>query len=153
MSTAIDAWKLELAKCQDEISKLDPNPYYLSAYKKEELSYWCHIPKWMFEDSKTHKVKKCLDIGCAYGTLALYSKKVFNCETYCIDFTDNHISKSLINTYSFHFENNNIELDPFPWNTKFDVIIFTDSRYLGVWNHSKNIFRILYSVGIKLAFN
>ncbi|MHC1723464.1 MAG: class I SAM-dependent methyltransferase [Aminipila sp.] len=116
----------EIFKCQNEICKLDGNSYYLNQYKNSEISYWSHIPQWIYEDNRQKKVTNCLDIGCAYGTLALYCKKLFNCNVYCTDFIDVHLSKTLINYYNFLFSINNIELDPFPWEEKFDVIIFTE---------------------------
>lgn len=121
-----DLWLKEIGKCQNEICRLDGNSYYLNQYKNSELSYWYHIPKWIYEDNSQKKVTDCLDIGCAYGTLALYCKKLFNSNVYCTDFVDVHISKTLINYYNFIFNVNNIELDTFPWEEKFDVIIFTE---------------------------
>jgi SAM-dependent methyltransferase/glycosyltransferase involved in cell wall biosynthesis len=121
-----EGWNREIIKTQEELASLDPNPYYLSAYKEAENHYWLHIPKWIYEDAKKDKVNRCLDIGCAYGTLALFCKRLFNCEIYCIDF-NSYMSQSLIKNYNFNFQINNIELDPFPWeNIKFDIILFTE---------------------------
>lgn len=121
-----EPWKKVIIKCQNEITSLDPHLYYINHYKKEELYCWQHIPKWIYEYGQKNIVNNCLDIGCAYGTLALYCKKIFNCGVYCTDFVDVCLSKSLIEKYNFIFSLNNIELDPFPWDISFDVIIFSE---------------------------
>ncbi|MGZ4861541.1 MAG: class I SAM-dependent methyltransferase, partial [Halobacteriota archaeon] len=36
------------------------------------------------------------------------------------------ISSTLIRQYSLHFVQNNIELDPLPWNEPFDVIVLSE---------------------------
>lgn len=125
-SVSNEPWMKKLRECQHEIAKLNPHPNYLKIYRDQEIYFWVHIPKWIMKDWANRKVKKCLDIGCAYGTLALYCKKLFNCEVYCTDYVDTYISPSLVKKYKFMFSINNIELDPFPWNDKFDVIIFTE---------------------------
>lgn len=119
-------WMKEIIKCQNEIMSLSLHPHYSSEYKKSEITYWLHIPEWIYEESAVRKVDKVLDIGCAYGTMALYCKRLFNCEIYCTDFIDTYLDKELVRKYSFIFELNNIEIDKFPWNVKYDVIIFTE---------------------------
>lgn len=119
-------WMEEILNCQKEIKELDPHPYYLERYQKEELFYWFHIPKWIYEDSLKHRIVRCLDIGCGYGTLVLFCKKVFKCEVYCTDIVDTFLSKSLVDKYNIIFKVNNIELDSFPWKLNFDIIIFTE---------------------------
>jgi len=118
-------WMRKIRECQEEITNSNPHPHYLSEYRESEISYWLHIPKWMYEDSKKKTINRCLDIGCAYGTLALYSKRLFKCEVYCIDFLETYINQELAKRH-FFFKVNNIELDPFPWEGQYDVIIFTE---------------------------
>jgi len=118
-------WMRKIKECQEEIANSNPHPHYLSEYRGSEISYWLHIPKWMYEDSKKKTIKRCLDIGCAYGTLALYCKRLFKCEVYCIDFVETYINQELAKRH-FFFKLNNIELDPFPWEGQYDVIIFTE---------------------------
>ena len=121
-----ETWMKEIIKCQNEISSSsETNGYYVAAYRDTEIFYWMNIPEWILE-SKSQHVKNCLDIGGAYGTLALYCKNIFDCNVYITDFVDNYLSKSLLKKYNITYAVNNIELDPFPWNVKFDVIILTE---------------------------
>ena len=116
-------------ECQAEIAALDPNPYYLKSYSVEELYYWVLIPQWIQEDFATRKIERCIDIGSAFGTLALYCHKLSGCDVYCIDCVDTYMSKSMFGKYNFHHRINNIELDPFPYDGKFDNNHFDgDSR-------------------------
>ncbi len=120
-------WLKHIVRCQEEIAALpDAHPYYQTAYMREEVKYWLHIAKWMYEDSKKRQVRRCLDIGCAYGVLSLFAKKIFNCQVHCTDVTHAYLSQTLIQKYSFVFSCNNIELDPFHWHARFDAIIMTE---------------------------
>lgn len=120
-------WLKHISRCQDEIAALaDTHPYYHAAYMREEVKYWLHIAKWMYEDSAKRQIRMCLDIGCAYGTLSLFAKKIFNCQVYCTDVTHDYLSQTLVQKYCFTFSRNNIELDPFPWDAHFDAIIMTE---------------------------
>lgn len=64
-------WRL--IDCQREIAAYsDTPPYYADRYQAEEIYYWLHIPKWLYGDYRASPVRD-LDIGCAFGVLALYS--------------------------------------------------------------------------------
>ena len=115
----------QIVACQTEIAHFSPHPLY-HAYRPHELRYWIHIPKWLIEDHQKYHFKNCLDIGCAYGTLALFCKKSLGCDVYCADFIDEYLSKSLIDKYKLNFCVNNIELDPSPWDIQFDIILLTE---------------------------
>jgi SAM-dependent methyltransferase len=120
-------WMREIRTCQREISATDPNPYYLKAYRDAEMWYWLRIPKWMAKLSVAgFQVRRVLDIGCAYGTLALFCRRTFDCEVYCTDFTDIYLSPALREKHSFKFAVNNIEREDFPWPIRFDAVIFTE---------------------------
>ena len=89
--------------------------------------YWLRIPQWMTDlSAEGFKAERVLDIGCAYGTFALYCRRTFDCEVYCIDFTDIYLSPALREKHAFHFAVNNIEREDFPWPIRFDAIIFTE---------------------------
>ena len=119
-------WLAAFTESQDEVAAFDPHPYYLKAYRHEELQYWQHIPQWIFDDILEHQPSKCLDIGCAYGTLLVYIKQLSNCDAYGTDFLENCISPALVEKSNLRFSVNNIELDSFPWDCHYDVIIFTE---------------------------
>ncbi|MEM2971981.1 MAG: class I SAM-dependent methyltransferase [Candidatus Bathyarchaeia archaeon] len=121
-----EPWMKRIIECQHEIVSLKPNPLWLKYQRDYEIYFWLHIPKWIMEDWINQKVDKCLDIGCGVGVIALYCKKLLNCEVYCTDCVDIYLNPALIKKYNFTFNVNNIEIDPFPWNYKFDVIIFTE---------------------------
>jgi SAM-dependent methyltransferase len=119
-------WAGVLRDCQEEIASLDPHPGYLKAYRREEDRYWWHIPRWLSEDAGRRKIETVLDIGCAYGTLLLFAKELTSCHPYAIDFVSGYLSPAVIARHEIQFLVNNIELDPFPWDRRFDAIIFTE---------------------------
>lgn len=116
-----------LRETQNEVAGLCDNQYYKTAYQKDEFRYWDKVAQWLWELAE-RKVLHCLDIGCAYGTLALYVKKLFKCEIYCTDYVDLYMSNRMVTTYNFHYQVSNIELDPFPFKKMhgFDLILFTE---------------------------
>src|SRR5436309_1294076 len=125
--TATDpAWARVLSDCQEEIASLDPHPGYVKAYRREEDRYWWHVPRWLSEDAGRRKIETVLDIGCAYGTLLLFATKLTSCHASAIDFIGGYLSPAVIAKHDIQFRVNNIELDPFPWDRRFDVIIFTE---------------------------
>ena len=119
-------WKKEILKSQEEISALEPHPHYISAYRNQEERYWEKIPKWIYEDNIKKKINRILDVGGAYGTLALFCKNIFNCQVYMTDFMDVYVSQSFLKKHKVNFQVNNIEIDSFPWDLSFDIIIFTE---------------------------
>jgi 2-polyprenyl-3-methyl-5-hydroxy-6-metoxy-1,4-benzoquinol methylase len=119
--------------CQKEITTRtatpEPNEYgYAPRYRDAELGYWTHIPGWVYEDFRAaagSRTLRCLDVGCAYGTLLLYAAKSLGCELYATDFI-RYLDASLIDAYDIHYQINNIEREAFPWPLQFDVIFFTE---------------------------
>jgi len=112
-------WMRELLLCQDEIADCDPHPHY-ATYRKEEIVYWLQIARWLYEDARCSRVERTLDIGCAYGTLSLFCRKIFAGESYCTDFVDVFLSRSFIKSNDIHFLVNNIELEQLPWPLQFE---------------------------------
>jgi len=112
---------MELFKVQDLIKLHNGHPNY-DIYRNHELSYWEHIKSWIDESLENIDI---LDIGCAYGTLGLYSKINKNGNLYCVDFVK-YMSDELITKFDINYKVLNFEKDSFPWTIKFDVIIFTE---------------------------
>jgi len=84
------------------------------------------LPRWIYEDFSDPKPRRCLDIGCAYGTLLLYLQRVTGCEAYGIDFVDRFMSKAMLAKHHFNYAVCNIELETPPWPGPFDIILFTE---------------------------
>lgn len=121
-----EAWYEAVLSCQDEIASSKPNPQYLEGYRQDELHYWLHIPRWLHERRFEPGPSRCLDIGCAYGTLALYCERTLGSEVWCTDIRADYLSQVIVDRHGFNFAVNNIELDPLPENTTFDIILFTE---------------------------
>jgi SAM-dependent methyltransferase len=122
-----EEWSRLLAECQEEVASSATNAHYIAAYRAEELSYWLHVPGWIYGDAlERPSLRRCLDIGCAYGTLLLYVRKLTGCEAFGIDFTGAYMSPALLEKHGINFAVSNIELDPLPWPHGFDLIIFTE---------------------------
>lgn len=112
-----------LNEIQEEILNCNHNGWY-GNYFKEEIFYWPKLIEWF---QQLPRIKyKILDIGSAYGTLAIYLKRLFNADVYCLDLTKGFIPPQIIDKYNFNFELGNIELDTIPWNEKFDICILTE---------------------------
>ncbi|MCX6623913.1 MAG: class I SAM-dependent methyltransferase [Acidobacteria bacterium] len=115
----------DLEAIQDHVATFDlPNGYYRTTYRFAEPEYWAFFPKWMRADARERKVTRILDIGCGYGTLLTLAVKIYGAKGYCIDSTP-YIS-ALAKKDNLVFAQGNIELDPLPWQEKFDVIIMTE---------------------------
>ena len=121
---------IKFQECQDLLTSSEGiNLYYQHAYRETELSYWVHIPKWIMDmKDGGHNVRRCLDIGCAYGTLAVYCRNLIGCEVYATDMMSTYMSQKMAKENNITFFEHNIELDEFPWvkDTKFDIVIFTE---------------------------
>ena len=107
----------------------DPGCHYAPLYRLDEQGYWLHVPRWLCDDygprADRGEKLKCLDVGCAYGTLLLYAAKMFHCEPYAVDFV-RYLDPTLVEDYGIHYQINNIEREPFPWDVQFDAIVITE---------------------------
>lgn len=111
----------KLIKVQ-EMVKLFSDSEYKEVYSKEEVKYWEHIVEWISKDPNKSNVKSVLDIGCAFGTLAYFSKLIYNCDAYAFDAQDR------VRLPQINFKQMNIEFDNLPnsFPKKYDRIIFTE---------------------------
>jgi SAM-dependent methyltransferase len=122
-----EPWQAVVARCQREITELDPESGYAKAYRDKEMYCWLPIPEWIQEDGSRGPEHKTLDIGYGYGTLAAYCQKVLGGQVYCIDHVPfYYFTDKLIQRYGFQLAVCNMELDPFPWDVRFDTILFTE---------------------------
>jgi SAM-dependent methyltransferase len=120
----MEDWKLILGKIQGDI-EYHSISHYRNAYKLEEFHYWQHIPGWMYKDSKSNKVNRVLDAGCAYGTLSCFAKKIYNCEVVAVD-VQKYMDDAIQHNYDLDYRLLDIETEIDKVEGKFDRIIFTE---------------------------
>ena len=118
---------LSILDIQRELSSIDgPRGYYTKTYSKQETTYWQQLPAWMEEDSRSHKVKRILDIGCGYGTLLAFAAKQYGAAAgFCMDTTE-YLWPRTRAKYKLSWAKGNIELDVIPFPGQFDVIVMTE---------------------------
>ncbi|MEN6348697.1 MAG: methyltransferase domain-containing protein [Syntrophomonas sp.] len=109
---------------QELIAQNNPQEYY-SVYRHYERLYWKHIPGWILGYSRENKINNILDIGLAYGTLALFSKFNTMANLYGLDLIKN-ISDELLIKHDIKYMTKNIETDDISFDRKFELIIFTE---------------------------
>jgi len=117
---------ISINKVQGLLKSISNNAYYNDVYSLCEISYWEHIYQWMAADNYITPVEQCLDIGCGYGTLALYAHLLWGVHVCCTDFVDYYFQKSLLDLYNIEYATTNIEFEVPPWEYIYDVIIFTE---------------------------
>jgi 2-polyprenyl-3-methyl-5-hydroxy-6-metoxy-1,4-benzoquinol methylase len=85
------------------------------------------VPVWLRKLKKARiPVARVLDIGGAYGTLALYCKRLFACEVFVTDFVDSYLASRLSEEFGIEFRISNIETEELPWPYRYDVILLTE---------------------------
>ncbi len=115
----------EVTRAQDSVAA-GGQDHYLTAYRSSEVAYWSEIAAWLHELAPGCQGARCLDIGCAYGTLAVYVDGLFGGETFCTDMRSDALAEQVIARHGLSFAANNFELEPLPWREQFDVIVFTE---------------------------
>lgn len=115
-----------IRRAQQTVLSSNPDPYY-KKYHRYERRYWREIPHWLRQHpTKPVYPQRILDIGCAYGTLMVFSRMCFKADVFGIDIWP-RISRRLINRYLFRCSvGTDIEIDPLPWDLDFDMIIMTE---------------------------
>jgi len=119
-------WYKELRASQAVVKQYCENKQYRTVYSAAELFYWHPVAAWLYQDAQLYRGGRILDIGAAYGTLAVYASRQFGGGVYCVDFIDCYLAEALRSACGMHFAVRNIEIDPLPWEGAFDVIIFTE---------------------------
>lgn len=113
---------MTIKEVQNIIKEHDMIPYY-NIYSQEEEGYWANIPQMILNKQN---VTNILDIGGAYGCLALFSKINKNANLYALDLFQ-YMPDKLIKKYNIKYKELNIELQDSPWEElKFDIIILTE---------------------------
>lgn len=97
----------------------------IDLYQEQEYLYWEHIPKWIKEYINKNKQCNILDIGCAYGTIAVYCR-LLSKDTH-ITATDifTYTNINFLNSMKIDFINHNIETDNI-LEKKYDLIILSE---------------------------
>lgn len=113
-------------RAQETVARNAPHPQYLEAYRASETAYWSHIPEWIWVDFKRSGATASLDVGCAYGTLMVFTRQVTGCESYGVDFNPDYMSDTLVAEQGLRYAVSNIELDRIPWHAEFDIVILTE---------------------------
>lgn len=115
-----------ISNCQKEIQGLNPNYKFTEECQRIEKTYYDKIPQWIENYNNENKIKSCLDIGCAFGTLLLATHKISGCELYALEIL-NHLSNEMIEKYNIEYDILNFELQRVIFSKKkFDVILFTE---------------------------
>ena len=113
-----------VAQAQKIISSALPaDSGYATRYRQEEADYWSAIANWISTQPKRSSV---IDIGCAYGTLSLYSKLVLDADVFACDAIEQEAIRRILAPHGIHYGFCNIELDALPWQRNFDLAIFTE---------------------------
>lgn len=119
---------MDIQLIQDEVLALHPNHihYNKHIYQPAELTYWSRLLPWIENYIENNKVNNCIDIGCMCGTLLLYVKTINpNIDLYAHNLIK-FLSDEFITKYNVKFHKDNIELQPFYFQDKFDIIIMTE---------------------------
>lgn len=107
---------------QDIISERLPGSGYVSDYRHEEVEYWSAALPWIDRMPQGISV---LDVGCAYGTLALYARKRLNAKVLALDVLHQEAIARLLAEHGVEYGKCFPENEPLP-DGRFDLIIFTE---------------------------
>ncbi len=97
--------------------------YYETAYSKQEYFYWQPVLDWIIE---MPSISSLIDIGAAYGTLMVFC--ALNKKTKILHAVDpvGYMSKSLVEKFGIVLHAMDFEREPFEYEGKFDLVIFTE---------------------------
>jgi SAM-dependent methyltransferase len=122
-----------IAAIQKNIADADKSPeaFYLKKYAPVEPRYWSKIAAWMVEDSiernyiQQKPASAILDIGCGYGTLLSFAADIYGASGACMDVVP-YLQPKIMQKHGLSFYKGNIEKDPLPSVTLYDIIIMTE---------------------------
>lgn len=120
--------KVQLADVQNLIMDCYKNDgitqsYYETTYSKQEIYYWQPVLRWIMDIPSLNSV---IDIGAAYGTLLVFSALNKDVKTLHAVDPVGYMSKSLIEKFGIVLHKIDFEREPFEYDGKFDLVIFTE---------------------------
>jgi SAM-dependent methyltransferase len=113
-----------LEQAQSLIASATPHPNY-AVYRQQERLYWKFAPRWIVE-AGLGPDSRVLDVGCAYGTLAVFTRLATGASVDAVDFIDAYTPRDLFKRLELRFTVNNVETDPPAFEGPYDFIIFTE---------------------------
>ncbi len=115
-----------LQRARRDVSALTDSEEYRGLYRSEELLYWLHIPEWFGEWATDRQVRRVLDIGSGYGTLAVFAAMLTGAEVYCLDTSAQLISERLRAKHRLAVTGGNVEQTAIPWPGPMDAVVMTE---------------------------
>jgi len=113
-----------LARAQDDVAAgLGSPEYYADEYRRREIGYWEHILGWI---ARMPRGSRVLDVGAAYGTLAVFSRRLLDAEVTIVDAVPYYQPAALLAREGIRHITRNIELDSIADLGLFDLVIFTE---------------------------
>jgi SAM-dependent methyltransferase len=112
-----------LAQVQSDILNSDPGDGYRREYRVNERHYWEHVPGWISEFPRSIRV---VDIGCAYATLAVFTRRLLDAEVVCVDIIPKHPPRTLLRSEGIPFVVRDVERELIDDLGRFDLVLFTE---------------------------
>jgi SAM-dependent methyltransferase len=104
-------------------SHLPEDSYYRTHYRPAERDYWWpQVPAWLEALPARARV---LDVGCAYGTLAVYAR-LRGLQVSTMDALDTYQPHTLFRKLGIDFRCADVEREPIPFATKFEAVVLTE---------------------------
>ena len=113
-----------VGRAQAVVAGFDPHPNYDAVYRRQERSYWTHIPGWIWRDQRPSTL--ALDIGPGFGTLMVFSHLATGATVHGIDFDPIYMTEGLKAIDGIKWHQANVELDDLPWAGPYDFIVFSE---------------------------
>jgi 2-polyprenyl-3-methyl-5-hydroxy-6-metoxy-1,4-benzoquinol methylase len=112
-----------LEQVQEDIANNGPGENYARAYRAAERGYWAHIPQWIAEMPSGMQT---LDVGGAYGTLAVFTKRVCKARVTVVDAVSFYHPARLFEVEGVPHVTRDVEREAISDLGTFDLIIFTE---------------------------
>jgi len=115
-----------LAQAQDDVQAHlgRHKEYYIDEYRPRENHYWEHVPRWIAGLPKRIRV---LDVGAAYCTLAVFTRRMLDAEVIALDTVSHFQPAALLTAAGIRHVTRNVELEELSDLGTFELIIFTEA--------------------------